>query len=154
MGTTWWSPKPGPCQAFGVPFFSVPDELKFLGQWVTADIQRSPLKVLEAIDLVNETKANPDFAPEDLNGKAHTVTISPQGVRVENHYVEHVQGDYSLDDAFPVLADFWDYCRLANPEEAESRRREYAAERGRDSLDGHDAHTPGLGVAHQERRAA
>ncbi|MFF3860293.1 hypothetical protein [Streptomyces sp. NPDC002209] len=122
--------------AFGVPSFSGPDELMFLGEWVTADIQLSPLSVLEAIDLVTEAKANPGFAPEDLDGNAHTVTISPQGVRVENYFVEHVQGEYTLDDAFRVLVDFWDYCCLANPQKADSRRHEYADEHGHDPLAG------------------
>lgn len=122
--------------AFGVPDFSGPAELNILGQWVTADIQLSPLSVLEAIDLVAEAKANPAFAPEDLDGNAHTVTISPQGVRVENYFVEHVQGEYTLEDAFRVLVDFWDYCCLANPQKADSRRREYAEEHGRDPLAG------------------
>ncbi|MFD8979042.1 hypothetical protein [Streptomyces sp. NPDC059564] len=122
--------------AFGVPEFSGPAELNILGQWVTADIQLSPLSVLEAIDLMAEAKANPAFAPEDLDGNAHTVTISPQGVRVENYFVEHVQGEYTLDDAFRVLVDFWDYCCLANPQKADSRRREYAEEHGRDPLAG------------------
>lgn len=117
-----------------MPFFCGPDELGVLGQWVTADIQLSPLSVLEAIDLVAEAKADPNFAPEDLDGNAHTVTISSQGVRVENFFVDHVRGDYSLDDAFRVLVDFWDYCCQANPAKAESRRREYAHEHGRDPL--------------------
>ncbi|UUY46887.1 hypothetical protein NRK68_06455 [Streptomyces yangpuensis] len=122
--------------AFGVPSFSGPAELNILGQWVTADIQLSPLSVLEAIDLVAEAKANPRFTPEDLDGNAHTVTISPQGVRVENYFVEHVQGEYTLDDAFRVLVDFWDYCCVANPQKADSRRREYVAEYGLDPLAG------------------
>ncbi|MFG2622476.1 hypothetical protein ACGFXC_33135 [Streptomyces sp. NPDC048507] len=122
--------------AFGAPDFAGPAELNILGQWVTADVQLSPLSVLEAIDLVTEAKADPAFTPEDLDGNAHTVTISPQGVRVENHFVEHVQGEYTLDDAFQVLVDFWDYCCLANPPKAASRRREYAVEHGRDPLAG------------------
>ncbi|WP_374778135.1 hypothetical protein OG756_40250 [Streptomyces sp. NBC_01310] len=122
--------------AFGVPDFSGPAELSILGQWVTADIQLSPLSVLEAIDLVAEAKANPAFAPEDLDGNAHTVTIGPQGVRVENYFVEHVQGVYALDDAFRVRVDFWDYCCLANPPKADSRRHAYAKEHGRDPLAG------------------
>ncbi|MFD7628296.1 hypothetical protein ACFV7Q_20025 [Streptomyces sp. NPDC059851] len=122
--------------AFGVPDFSGPAELSVLGQWVTADIQLSPLSILEAIDLVTEAKADPGFAPEDLDGNAHTATISPQGVRVENHYVEHVQGEFTLDDAFRVLVDFWHYCSLAHPDEVDSRRREYVDEYGRDPLAG------------------
>ncbi|MEU9417454.1 hypothetical protein ACFWBH_24770 [Streptomyces sp. NPDC059999] len=122
--------------AFGVPSFSGPAELNILGQWVTADIQLSPLSVLEAIDLVAEAKVNPGFAPEDLDGNAHTVTISRQGVRVENYFVEHVQGEYTLDDAFRVLVDFWDYCCRANPGKADSRRRQYAEEHGHDPLAG------------------
>ncbi|GAA2467400.1 hypothetical protein ACFPFX_10915 [Streptomyces mauvecolor] len=122
--------------AFGVPEFSGPDELSTLGEWVAADIQLSPLSVLEAIDLVAEAKANPGFAPEDLDGNAHTVTISPQGVRVENFFVEHVQGEYTLDDAFRVLVDFWDYCCLAIPEKVDARRRQYAEENGHDPLAG------------------
>ncbi|GHD67412.1 hypothetical protein ACWC98_19130 [Streptomyces goshikiensis] len=122
--------------AFRAPSFSGPAELNILGQWVTADLQLVPLSILEAIDLVTEAKTNPGFAPEDLDGNAHTATISPQGVRVENHYVEHVQGDYTLDDAFRVLVDFWDYCCQAHPEKVDSRRREYAAEHGRDPLAG------------------
>ncbi|MEU3723663.1 hypothetical protein [Streptomyces sp. NPDC031705] len=121
---------------FRSPFFSGPDELSVLGQWVTADIQLSPLCILEAIDLVTEAKANPGFAPEDLDGNAHTATISSQGVRVENHFVEHVQGAFTLDDAFRVLVDFWDYCCQAHPEEVDARRREYAGEHGRDPLAG------------------
>lgn len=103
---------------FGVPSFSGPAELNILGQWVTADIQLSPLAVLEAIDLVTEANANPAFAPEDLDGNAHTVTISPQGVGVENYFVEHVQGEYTLDDTFRVLVDFWDYCCMVNPQKS------------------------------------
>ncbi|MFJ9643137.1 hypothetical protein ACWEPM_03820 [Streptomyces sp. NPDC004244] len=122
--------------AFGVPHFCGPDELNVLGQWVTADIQLVPPSILEAIDLVTEAKANPGFVPEDLDGNAHTVTISAQGMRVENYFVEHVQGEYDLDDAFRVLLDFWDYCRQANPEDADSCRREYAHEHGRDPLAG------------------
>ncbi|MEU2393724.1 hypothetical protein [Streptomyces sp. NPDC007369] len=77
--------------AFGAPSFAGPDELMFLGEWVTADIQLSPLSVLEAIDLVTAARTDPGFVPEDLDGNAHTATISPQGVRVENHCVEHVR---------------------------------------------------------------
>ncbi|ATZ28357.1 hypothetical protein SLAV_32925 [Streptomyces lavendulae subsp. lavendulae] len=113
---------------FGVPDFSGPAELNILGQWVTADIQLVPLSVLEAIDLVAAAMADPGFAPEDLDGNAHTATIGPRGVRVENHFVEHVQGEFTLDDAFRVLVDFWDYCRQANPEEVDAYRREYADE--------------------------
>ncbi|MEU5808735.1 hypothetical protein [Streptomyces sp. NPDC047718] len=129
------------------PSFAGPDELMFLGEWVTADIQLSPLSVLEAIDLVTEAKGNPGFVPEDLDGNAHTVTIGPQGVRVENHFVEHVQGEFSLDDAFRVLVDFWDYCCLADPQKADARRREYADEFGRDPLAGiRDRHDTGFEI--------
>ncbi|MGW8332630.1 hypothetical protein ACWGLE_32580 [Streptomyces sp. NPDC055897] len=121
---------------FRVPFFSGPDELSVLGQWVTADIQLSPLSILEAIDLVSQAKADPSFAPEDLDGNAHTATISRQGVRVENHYVDHVQGEFSLDDAFRVLVDFWDYCCQAHPEKVDARRYQYAEENGHDPLAG------------------
>ncbi|MEU2827832.1 hypothetical protein ABZ667_04060 [Streptomyces lavendulae] len=121
---------------FGVPDFSGPAELNILGQWVTADIQLVPLSVLEAIDLVAAAMADPGFAPEDLDGNAHTAAIGPRGVRVENHFVEHVQGEFTLDDAFRVLIDFWDYCRQADPEEADAYRREYADEYGRDPLAG------------------
>ncbi|MFD8997055.1 hypothetical protein [Streptomyces abikoensis] len=121
---------------FRAPNFSGPTELNFLGQWVTSDIQLSPLAILEAIDLVTAAKADLDFAPEDLDGNAHTATISPLGVTVENHFVEHVQGEYSLDDAFRVLVDFWDYCCQAHPDKADSRRCEYAEEYGRDPLAG------------------
>ncbi|MFD8415291.1 hypothetical protein ACFV2Q_26620 [Streptomyces sp. NPDC059650] len=121
---------------FGVPHFSGPDELMFLGEWVTADIQLSPLSILEAIDLVTEAKADPRFVPEELGGNAHIVTIGPQGVRVENHFVEHVKGDYTLDDAFRLLVDFWDYCCQSNPDKVDSRRREYVEEHGRDPLAG------------------
>ncbi|MFF5704592.1 hypothetical protein ACFY7H_19120 [Streptomyces sp. NPDC012794] len=57
-------------------------------------------------------------------------------MRVENHFVEHVQGDYTLDEAFRVLVDFWDYCCLANPPKVAARRREYGEEHGRDPLTG------------------
>ncbi|MEU2956058.1 hypothetical protein AB0M94_26095 [Streptomyces xanthochromogenes] len=123
-------------ETFGTPEFSGPEELGTLGQWVTADIQLSPHSVLETIDLVAQAKADPGFAPEDLDGNAHTVTIGPQGVRVENHFVEHVQGDFTLDDAFRVLLDFWDYCYQAHPEKADERRRQYAEENGHDPLVG------------------
>ncbi|MEU2516801.1 hypothetical protein [Streptomyces syringium] len=119
-----------------LPRFTGPAGLSTLGEWVTADIQLSPLSVLEAIDLVAQAKANPGFTPEDLDGNAHTVTIGPQGVRVENFFVEHVQGDYTLDDAFRVLVDFWDYCCLALPGMVDARRRQYAEENGHDPLAG------------------
>ncbi|MFF4184792.1 hypothetical protein ACFYZ9_16490 [Streptomyces sp. NPDC001691] len=122
--------------AFGVPEFSGPDELSTLGEWVTADIQLSPLSVLEAIDLVAEAKSNPDFAPEDLDGNAHTVTIGPRGVRVENFFVDDIQGEFTLDDTFRVLVDFWDYCCLAIPEKVDMRRRQYTEENGHDPLAG------------------
>ncbi|MEU8462797.1 hypothetical protein [Streptomyces sp. NPDC029003] len=43
---------------------------------------------------------------------------------------------YGVKDAFQVLVDFWDYCCLANPQKAASRRHEYAEEHGRDPLAG------------------
>ncbi|MET9362862.1 hypothetical protein ABZX93_18350 [Streptomyces sp. NPDC006632] len=122
--------------AFGGPEFSGSSELSILGQWVTADIQLSPLSVLEAIDLVAQARADSGFVPEDLDGNAHTATISPQGVRVENHFVEHVRGDFTLDDTFRILVDFWDYCCQAHPEKVDARRRQYAEENGHDPLIG------------------
>lgn len=121
---------------FGVPRFTGPAELKVLGHWVTSDIQLSPLAILEAIDLVKAAQEDAGVAPEDLDGNAHSVTISSQGVEVENHFVEHVQGRFTLDQSLRVLIDFWDYCCQAHPEEVDSYRREYAAEHGRDPLAG------------------
>ncbi|MGW1200048.1 hypothetical protein ACWD4B_30050 [Streptomyces sp. NPDC002536] len=121
---------------FKVPAFIGPAGLKVLGNWVTSDIQLSPLAVLEAIDLVKIAQGDAGAAPEHLDGNAFSATVSPQGVEIENHFLEHVQGEFKLDQALQVLIDFWDYCCQANPEEAESYRREYADEHGRDPLAG------------------
>ncbi|GHC50690.1 hypothetical protein LE181_25135 [Streptomyces sp. SCA3-4] len=119
-----------------LPRFTGPAGLKVLGNWVTSDIQLVPPSVLEAIDLVTAAQADKGFAPEDLDGNAHTATVSPQGVAVENHFVEHVQGEFTLDDALRVLVDFWDYCCLAMPTQVDQHRRAYAEENGRDPLAG------------------
>ena len=122
---------------FGLPLFNGPAELMVLGHWVTADIQLSPLSILEAIDLVRLAQSDPGFAPEDLDGNAHTATISPQGVAVENHFLEHVQGEFPLDKTLAILLDFWDYYVLAHPErDVVSCRSEYEKENGRDPLAG------------------
>ncbi|MFB7596737.1 hypothetical protein [Streptomyces sp. NPDC056160] len=123
-------------EKFRVPRYTGPAELKILGHWVTADIQLSPLAILEAIDLVRLAQSDPGFAPEDLDGNAHTATVSPQGVAVENHFVEHVKGEFPLDKALAVLLDFWDYYVLAHPEDVVSYWSEYVKENGRDPLAG------------------
>lgn len=122
---------------FRAPRFNGPAELKVLGQWVTADIQLSPHAILEAIDLVRLAQADPGFAPEEMDGNAHTATFSPQGLAIENHFVEHVQGEFPLDKALAVLLDFWDYYLLAHPEKnIASYWSEYVKENGRDPLAG------------------
>jgi hypothetical protein len=103
---------------------------------VTADIQLDGLSILEAIDLVRLAQSDPGFAPEEMDGNAHTATFSPQGVAVENHYVEHVQGEFSLDTTLEILLDFWDYFVLACPGEVVSYWNEYVKENGRDPLAG------------------
>ncbi|WNM30243.1 hypothetical protein RKE30_07405 [Streptomyces sp. Li-HN-5-11] len=114
---------------FGLPLFQGPAELNALGNWVTGDIQLSPLSILEAIDLVRLAQADPGFTPEEMDGNAHTATFSSQGVAIENHFAEHVQGEFLLDKALAVLLDFWDYYLLAHPEKisrptgASTRRR-------------------------------
>ncbi|MEU6774186.1 hypothetical protein [Streptomyces sp. NPDC046759] len=121
---------------FGAPRFNGPAELKVLGHWVTSDIQLSPLAILEAIDLVRLAQSDPGFTPEDLDGNAHTATISPQCVAIENHFLEHVQGEFPLDKALAVLLDFWDYYLLVHPEDVVSYWNEYVKENGRDPLAG------------------
>lgn len=121
---------------FETPRFTGPAELKVLGHWVTADIQLDGLSILEAIDLVRLAQSDPGFAPEEMDGNAHTATFSPQGVAVENHYVEHVQGEFSLDTTLEILLDFWDYFVLACPGEVVSYWNEYVKENGRDPLAG------------------
>ncbi|MEU8583627.1 hypothetical protein [Streptomyces abikoensis] len=49
-------------------------------------------------------KADPDLVPEDLDGNAHTTTISPRGVSVENHFAEHVEGEYAQEHGRDPLA--------------------------------------------------
>ncbi|GGZ67704.1 hypothetical protein ACFOOM_11545 [Streptomyces echinoruber] len=121
---------------FRTPRFNGPAELKVLGQWVTADIQLSALSILEAIDLVRMAQADPDFPPEEMDGNAHTATFSPQGVTIENNFVEHVQGEFPLDTTLAVLLDFWDYYALARPTNIASHWEEYVKENGRDPLAG------------------
>ncbi|MBY8886642.1 hypothetical protein K7472_17470 [Streptomyces sp. PTM05] len=119
-----------------LPSFTGPAELKILGHWVTSDIQLSPYAVLEAIDLARTAQANPAFEPESMDGNAFTVTFSPEGLVVENLYVDHVRGEFTLDQALRVLLDFWEYCRQAIPAKIEDRRREYLEDHGRDPLAG------------------
>ncbi|MEV4437825.1 hypothetical protein AB0K09_02205 [Streptomyces sp. NPDC049577] len=121
---------------FRVPSFAGPSELKVLGGWITSDIQLSPLAILEAIDLVSAARANPAVGSEELDGNAHTATITGHGVTVENIYVDHVRGEFTLDQALRVLIDFWDYCCQAHSDEVDEYRRQYASENGRDPLAG------------------
>jgi hypothetical protein len=122
---------------FELPRFNGPAELKVLGHWVTSDIQLSPLAILEAIDLVRLAQSDSGFGPEDLDGNSSTATISPQGVTIENHFLEHVQGEFPLDKALAVLLDFWDYYLLACPGESiVPYWDEYVKENGRDPLAG------------------
>ncbi len=121
---------------YGVPTYTGPAELEVLGEWVTADIQLSPYAVLEAIDLVRTAQAHPSVEPEDLDGNAHSVSITPQGVKIENLFVEQVRGEFGLDQTLEILLDFWEYCRLAIPDKIDTRRREYLNDHGRDPLSG------------------
>ncbi|MGW2643628.1 hypothetical protein ACWC2T_01680 [Streptomyces sp. NPDC001393] len=121
---------------FELPRFNGPAELKVLGHWVSGDIQLVGLSILEAIDLVRLAQADPGFTPEDLDGNAFTATISPQGVAIENHFLEHVQGEFPLDTALAILLDFWDYYALASSGKVVSRWNEYVKENGRDPLAG------------------
>ncbi|MER5547089.1 hypothetical protein ACWD4N_04800 [Streptomyces sp. NPDC002586] len=121
---------------FRAPRFNGPAELDVLGYWVTSDIQLSPLAILEAIDLVRLAQSDPGFGPEDMDGNSSTATFSPQGVAIENHFLEHVQGEFPLDTALAILLDFWDYYVLAHPEDVVSYWSEYTKENGRDPLAG------------------
>ncbi|WNM30242.1 hypothetical protein RKE30_07400 [Streptomyces sp. Li-HN-5-11] len=121
---------------FETPRFNGPAELDVLGEWVTADIQLVGLSILEAIDLVRLAQSDPGFGPEEFGGNAHTATFSSQGVAIENHFLEHVQGEFPLDKALAVLLDFWDYYVLACPTDVVSDWNEYVKENGRDPLAG------------------
>jgi hypothetical protein len=122
---------------FGSPRFSGAPELKVLGHWVTADIQLSPLAILEAIDLVRMAQSDPDFHPEEMDGNAHTATFSPQGLTIEKNFAEHVRGEFSLDTALAILLDFWDYYVLTHPgKDLVTYCNEYEKENGRDPLAG------------------
>ncbi|AOR32986.1 hypothetical protein BFF78_19660 [Streptomyces fodineus] len=123
-------------EKFRTPRFTGPAELKVLGAWVSGDIQLSPLAILEAIDLVRLAQSDPGFSPEEMDGNAYTATFSPQGVAIENHFLEHVQGDFPLDTVLAVLLDFWDYYVLGRPEEVVPYWNEYVKENGRDPLAG------------------
>ncbi|MFF1557458.1 hypothetical protein [Streptomyces sp. NPDC058279] len=112
----------------GTPFLCGPDELMFLGEWVTADIQLSPLSVLEAFDLVAEAKGDPEFAPEDLDGNAHTVTISPQGVRVENFSSNMFRVNTRSTTLFPCwstsgITAAWRFPKRSTPADGNTPRR-------------------------------
>lgn len=121
---------------FRTPDFTGPAELKVLGHWVSGDLQLVGLSILEAIDLVRLAQSDPGFTPEEMDGNAHTATFSPQGLLIENHFVEHVQGEFPLAKALEVLLDFWDYYVRARPANVVSYWNEYVKEHGRDPLTG------------------
>jgi hypothetical protein len=123
-------------EIFRTPEFIGPADLEVLGDWVTEDIQLVPYDILEAIDLVRLAQANPDADPEELSGNAFAATIGPQGVTIENHFVEDMQGEFSLGTVLDVLLDFWDYCVPGRPRYVAPAWERYVKESGRDPLAG------------------
>ncbi|MFY4719893.1 hypothetical protein [Streptomyces sp. LaBMicrA B280] len=118
------------------PQFNGPTELTILGVWVSGDIQLSGYSILEAIDLARQAQANPDFTPEEMDGNAYTATFSHQVLAIENHFLEHVRGEFSMDAALAVLLDFWDYYARACPDEVAPFWKQYVEENSRDPLAG------------------
>jgi hypothetical protein len=121
---------------FSIPHFTGPSELGTLGHWVSYEIGRRPIDILEVIGLVRRAQSEARFVPQDWNGNAHAATISTQGVAVENYFVEHLQGEFPLDSALAVLHDFWDYYVLEHPEEAGDAWNEYVRKNGWNPLAG------------------
>ncbi|GAA3192348.1 MULTISPECIES: hypothetical protein [Streptomyces] len=120
----------------GYPQYAGPENLKVLGNWVTGDIQQVPYTLLEVIDLVVEARRNPDSGVEEFGGNAHYTEIEPQGVHIQNEYVDHVRGDFTLDQALDVLTDFWNYCARVHPERTAEDLARYVAEYGHDPVAG------------------
>ncbi|MFI1205657.1 hypothetical protein ACH4VR_40610 [Streptomyces sp. NPDC020883] len=120
----------------GYPEYVGPGNLRVVGQWVTADIQVDPYSLLEVLVLVAEAQRNPKAGVEEFGGNAHYAEISPGGVQIQNEYVEHVRGDFPLDQVADVLADFWEYCKSVNPERTRESYVRYVAEHGHDPIPG------------------
>ncbi|MCD0483389.1 hypothetical protein LO771_13495 [Streptacidiphilus sp. ASG 303] len=116
------------------PRYTGPEELSVLGQWVDSDIQLSPYSVLQVLDLVRKAEQDVFAVTEEFGGNAHTTEISPKGVSIENDWVEHVRGTFTLDQALDVLLDFWEFCKVCLGEKSEQVHREWVAEHGRDPL--------------------
>ncbi|GCD39622.1 hypothetical protein OEIGOIKO_07478 [Streptomyces chrestomyceticus JCM 4735] len=118
----------------GYPRYAGPNDLRVLGQWVTTDIQLAPNSLLEVAALVAAARRNPKAQVEEFGGNAHYAEISPDGVRIQNEHVDHVQGNFTVDQAAAVLSDFWNYCMAVIPQRAQEARNAFMAEHGHDPV--------------------
>jgi hypothetical protein len=81
---------------------------RVLVSWLTTDVQNDPVELLEVLDQVEQARRGRSEA-EEWEGNAYAAEISPDGLAIEGFYEEDPPVRYSLEEAHPVLVQYWEF---------------------------------------------
>ncbi|MGH3390210.1 MAG: hypothetical protein ACRDOO_15185 [Actinomadura sp.] len=93
-----------------------------LGAWIITDISIYRGACLDALAMLSDVSAGrPTFEPWDSEN--YTVHFAPTGVSIQNDWVEHERGEFSVADVRVAVEDYWRF--LASLPDNPNLIREY-----------------------------
>lgn len=77
-----------------------------LGAWIITDISIYKGVCLDALAMIADVSADrPPF--EVWDSENYTVNFSPTGISIQNNYVEHEHGDFTVAGAREAVENYW-----------------------------------------------
>ncbi|MDL4816854.1 hypothetical protein [Actinomadura opuntiae] len=94
---------------YRLPIYQAEDgKYQALGAWITTDISIYKKTCLDALAMVHDIVAG--RAPfEPWSSENYEVDFSPSGVRIQNLWVPHEKGEYSVADMKEVVEEYWKF---------------------------------------------
>ncbi|MET8906543.1 hypothetical protein [Micromonospora sp. NPDC004551] len=100
---------------FNLPVFRVDDKrYETLGAWLIADVSRHFLVCLDGLAMIDDvSNGRPPF--EEWSSENYEVSFASSGVVIQNSWLEHEHGAYTVDEVRRALEDYWSFL-VALPE--------------------------------------
>ncbi|WP_446218102.1 hypothetical protein [Micromonospora sp. IBHARD004] len=94
---------------FNLPAYQVKDDrYTTLGVWLITDISRQFLVCLDGLAMIDDVAAG--RAPfEEWSSDKFEVEFTQQGVLLQNQWLEHQRGEYTVDEVRDALESYWRY---------------------------------------------
>ncbi|MBO2446091.1 hypothetical protein J4573_03250 [Actinomadura barringtoniae] len=94
---------------FRMPLYHANDKkYQALGAWILADISNNKRVALDALATIADIEAGRPLT-EPWDSENYTVDFGPAGVEIQNDWVSHESGSYSLAELKEAIETYWKF---------------------------------------------